>query len=40
MRMFGSMATSHVVVDDGRYPIFRSLPGHRDAGIEGVLAVR
>lgn len=36
----GQVATARVTLDAGRYELFCSLPGHRDAGMEGVLEVR
>jgi uncharacterized cupredoxin-like copper-binding protein len=36
----GRAATGTVVLDAGRYRIFCSLPGHRAAGMEGILEVR
>lgn len=36
----GETATGHLVLDEGRCLIFCSLPGHRDAGMEGLLEVR
>jgi uncharacterized cupredoxin-like copper-binding protein len=36
----GETATKHVVLEAGRYEIYCSLPGHRDAGMTGVLDVR
>lgn len=36
----GQSATGSVTLDPGRYEIYCSLPGHRDAGMEGVLEVR
>ena len=36
----GRVATGMVALDAGRYRIFCSLPGHREAGMEGTLEVR
>jgi uncharacterized cupredoxin-like copper-binding protein len=36
----GQVATSQVPLDPGSYELFCSLPGHRDAGMVGVLEVR
>jgi uncharacterized cupredoxin-like copper-binding protein len=36
----GQTATGDISLDPGRYQFYCSLPGHRDAGMEGVLEVR
>jgi uncharacterized cupredoxin-like copper-binding protein len=36
----GKTATATWSLDKGRYEIYCSLPGHRDAGMEGILEVR
>jgi len=36
----GETTTSHVTLEVGRYELFCSLPGHRDAGMTGVVEVR
>jgi len=36
----GQTATSQITLDAGRYQIFCSIPGHREAGMTGVLEVR
>lgn len=36
----GETTTSNVTLEPGRYQLFCSLPGHRDAGMTGVLEVR
>jgi len=36
----GQVATSQLPLDPGSYELFCSLPGHRDAGMVGVLEVR
>ena len=36
----GQSSTSQITLDAGRYQIFCSIPGHREAGMTGVLEVR
>jgi uncharacterized cupredoxin-like copper-binding protein len=36
----GSMATGQLALEAGSYAFYCSLPGHREAGMEGVLEVR
>lgn len=36
----GTTATSQVTLEAGRYELFCSIPGHREAGMTGVLEVR
>ncbi len=36
----GQTATARIALDKGRYEFFCALPGHREAGMEGVLEVR
>jgi uncharacterized cupredoxin-like copper-binding protein len=36
----GQTATSQITLEAGRYQIFCSIPGHREAGMTGVLEVR
>lgn len=36
----GQTATATWALDDGRYRLYCSLPGHRQAGMEGILEVR
>jgi uncharacterized cupredoxin-like copper-binding protein len=36
----GQTATSRITLEAGRYQIFCSIPGHREAGMTGVLEVR
>ena len=36
----GQTATSNITLESGRYQLFCSIPGHRDAGMTGVLEVR
>lgn len=36
----GQTATAHIALEPGRYELFCALPGHRQAGMKGVLEVR